>query len=643
MSPTNHSIVVGIGVALVSLVLASPAHAQRTDDNVTAQSDDAFGRSVGNESLGIYAPGEVRGFSPIDAGNVRLEGLYFDQQTDPSNRLVEGSAIRVGIASQSYPFPSPTGIVDYELRRVGERRVVSPVLTVGPFGTLGLEVDAQIPIVPERFGIAAGAHAYRSGFEWGTSNRTHAFAIMPRWTPTSDVELRPFYSRSDYDDEEPQPLMLMAGNSLPPKIARKHYYGQPWTQNSGKTSTYGFLGAAHPGDWTVRFGLFQSTFAPDGDFADLYEEIDSSQQAFEQVVAAQGSRFESRSGELRVSRTFDSANRRHTLFFTARGRLQKRRYGSEDVIDVGLVQLGVGRVIAEPQFDFSEQSHEKVKQHTAGVAYELQWKNIGEMSIGIQKTSYRKDADTPVGALPTSRANPLLKNATATVHASDRLSFYGSYTQGLEESPVAPDNAVNRNAAASALMTKQFDAGVRYALTRNAKVIVGVFEVEKPYFDLDANRIFRGLGDVRHRGVEVSLAGSPIENLSLVAGARFLDAEVSGALVESGSIGATPVAAYRTHGVASVNYAIASTGFSIDAAFESVSRQTANSRNTVQVPGRAVVHLGGRYKFAAFGKPMTVRAQLSNIFDRYGWSVIGGGAYVYNSPRRFEMYLAADL
>jgi iron complex outermembrane receptor protein len=344
-----------------------------------------------------------------------------------------------------------------------------------------------------------------------------------------------------------------------------------------------------------------------------------------------------------VSRTFDTSSRRHTLFFAVRARLQQRRFGGEDEIDVGTVQLGTGRVVAEPEFDFGEKSHEKVKQRTAGLAYQLQWKDVGELGVGVQKTFYEKDADTPLGPLPDSRAHPLLKNATATFHASKRLSVYGSYAQGLEESPVAPDNALNRNAAASALMTKQVDAGIRYALTNNAKVILGVFQVEKPYFDLDANGIFRGLGDVRHRGVEISLAGNPTERLTLVAGTRFLDAKVSGPLVQSGAVGETPVGAFRNHAVGSANYVIGGTGFSVDAAFESVSRQMANTRNTAQVPSRAVVHIGGRYRFAAFGKPMTVRAQLSNVFDRYGWSVIGGGAYVYNSPRRFAMYVAADL
>jgi len=38
-----------VALALAGFTLSSASLAQRTDDNVTAQSDDAFGRSVGDE------------------------------------------------------------------------------------------------------------------------------------------------------------------------------------------------------------------------------------------------------------------------------------------------------------------------------------------------------------------------------------------------------------------------------------------------------------------------------------------------------------------------------------------------------------------------------------------------------------------
>jgi hypothetical protein len=55
----------------------------RSDENAVTQAEDAFGFSVGRESLGIYNAGNVRGFSPIAAGNLRIDGLYFDQAFGP--------------------------------------------------------------------------------------------------------------------------------------------------------------------------------------------------------------------------------------------------------------------------------------------------------------------------------------------------------------------------------------------------------------------------------------------------------------------------------------------------------------------------------------------------------------------------------
>jgi iron complex outermembrane recepter protein len=629
--------------AFSGLARSPTALAQRTDDNVTAQSDDAFGRSVGNESIGIYNSGEVRGFSPVDAGNVRIEGLYFDSQADPTRRLVDGSSIRVGIAAQNYPFPSPTGIVDYELRHVGEKQVVSGVLSYGPFDSTGVEVDAQFPLVRDRFGIAAGVGRYHDNFEGGRGNRAISYALIPMWTPTESFELRPFFSGISFYDEEVQPLMLMAGDALPPKIRRNHYYGQRWAQAEGELLNYGLIARARLGAWMTSLGVFESVFAPSADFAELFTDIDANGIANERIVAFPDSRYASTSGELRAARTFDAGIRRHTLFLTLRARDQQRRYGGDMEIDAGPVLLGVGRPIAKPEFAFGEQSRDEVRQTTAGVAYELEWKDRGEMSLGVQKTSYSKSVQTPADDLPDSDADPFLEYATATFHATSWLALYGSYTEGLEESPVAPSNALNRNVAAPALRTEQYDAGVRITLPAQLRLVAGMFNVEKPYFDLDPAGFFRQLGTVQHRGVELSLAGNPMKNLTLLAGTRFLDANVSGATVDAGLIGTRPVASAKNYSIVSLDYALTGTGVSLDATLESISSQVANAANTLEVPGRAVVHLGGRYKFELFGKPATLRAQVSNVLDKYGWSVVSGGAYVYNAPRRLYVYFAADL
>ena len=73
-------------IAAVIVCTSNAAWAQqRSDDNAVTQAEDAFGFAVGRESLGIYNAGNARGFSPTAAGNVRIDGLYFDPQ-DPTSR-----------------------------------------------------------------------------------------------------------------------------------------------------------------------------------------------------------------------------------------------------------------------------------------------------------------------------------------------------------------------------------------------------------------------------------------------------------------------------------------------------------------------------------------------------------------------------
>src|SRR5215213_9036048 len=97
---------------------ASSAFAQsRASDNAVTQAEDAFGFSVGRESIGIYNGGQTRGFSPIAAGNVRVEGLYFDPVAGIQGVLVNSTSIKVGLSAQGYPFAAPSGIFDQRLRR----------------------------------------------------------------------------------------------------------------------------------------------------------------------------------------------------------------------------------------------------------------------------------------------------------------------------------------------------------------------------------------------------------------------------------------------------------------------------------------------------------------------------------------------
>src|SRR5689334_20649356 len=117
--------------AAAQLLSACPALAQRSQENALASAVDGFGSTVGNERVGVYSTTSVRGFSPITAGNRRIEGLYFDLGGNGlTTRLFARSTVRVGLPALAYAFPAPSGIVDYDFRRPAGAPVFSAVASI---------------------------------------------------------------------------------------------------------------------------------------------------------------------------------------------------------------------------------------------------------------------------------------------------------------------------------------------------------------------------------------------------------------------------------------------------------------------------------------------------------------------------------
>ncbi|MGQ3178142.1 MAG: hypothetical protein ACT6SC_11160, partial [Blastomonas fulva] len=142
------------------------------------------------------------------------------------------------------------------------------------------------------------------------------------------------------------------------------------------------------------------------------------------------------------------------------------------------------------------------------------WQGLSEINFGLQKTRYRKKVRAP-GLAPTANADsPILWNASAVLTAMDGIVLYAATTRGLEESGTAPSFAANANLSLPALRTRQVEAGVRWTLTKDVKLIAGLFDVRRPYFELDADNVFRVLGEVKHRGRRFRSPPSPCQALT---------------------------------------------------------------------------------------------------------------------------------
>ena len=178
------------------------------------------------ESIGLYGPGFVRGFNPQTAGNVRIDGLYFDQQGALSNRVVEGSTIRIGVSEIGYAFPAPTGIVDYDLRHPGNGTPGATIVaSAGPFQARGLSIDGNLPLIANELQLPMGASYQISTQTIGSPNPGYTstvlnFGATPEWKPNDSLTFRGIFDWTQTTHAKTLPIVLTAGDYLPPETPR---------------------------------------------------------------------------------------------------------------------------------------------------------------------------------------------------------------------------------------------------------------------------------------------------------------------------------------------------------------------------------------------------------------------------------------
>jgi iron complex outermembrane receptor protein len=631
--------------AAALLLTTAPAAAQRASENAVTAAEDAFGSSIGREAIGLYGAGSVRGFSAIAAGNARIESLYFDQVWNPSGRLRRSSTIRVGLSAQGFPFPAPTGIVDYALRKPGETAAGALYVSADSYDNRSIEADVELPLAGERLGIGGGIGLYRNGFTNGSDSLQHVEGLTLRWRPSPAVEVQPFWGRSDIYGDEAGPIYIPAGAVLPPQPPRRRFNGPDWARYRGIALFYGSIARISPAPgWTLRTGLFRTAFDDERAFSNLLVDVRPDGSARQLLIADPPSKLASTSGELRLTRSVTDGERLHVVHLSGRGRLRDNRYDGSDSIDLGATVIGRRVDTPKPAFRFGPQSRDRVRQGTGGVAYEMRWRGVGEMAAGVQRSAYRKRVAQPGVAVAETETGVWLYNASVALNVTDALVAYAGITRGLEESGVAPANAANRGEALAAIRTSQRDGGIRWSLTPDLRLTAGLFDVRKPYFSLDQNNRFTLLGDVRHRGLETSLTGKLAPNLSIVAGAVLLDADVGGEGVRLGRVGPRPV------GVPARNFQLNADwrpkllpGLSLDAAIRHQGRMSARRDNAVDLPARTTFDAGLRYATKIFDRPSSLRVEVTNVTDRKGFDLRGSGAYDIAEGRVIGLSLATDF
>ena len=631
----------------LTLLTAGPAaFAQRAAEDAMQTASDGFGLSIGAQSVGLYSQNSARGFSPSQAGNLRIEGLFIDPVGRMGTRITSGTTMRVGLAAQSYAFPAPTGIADIRLRLPSSEAVTFLSLSYQrPYGfqSPSVSLDASVPLISDFLGVVGGVGWGRQVWQGRVSQGQGAAAVV-HFTPNDDIVINSFFSTSDNSARAANPSVFTAGAFVPERIDRNAFYGQDWAESEVHDDNAGLLGrftlSQH---WETRAGVFYSGNWRPTDFSILYRNTQPDGSATLDILNGPKQSARSYSGEVRAIGSYGSGRLTHVVHLSARGRDVNRWFGGAERRSFEAARIGVFTPISVPAFNLGPRTQDEVRQTTLGAAYVGSWAGRVNMSVGLQKSYYRRSLTQPAQATRSTTDEPWLPNATLAISPSGRTIVFGSYTRGLEQSGVAPENASNRGEVMPASITKQIDAGVRYQLSSRLSLVADVFEITKPYFDLNTQDLFAEVGVTRHRGFELSLTGRPLPGLSIVGGMILMKPRILQSV--SGAQGNVPPG--RPSRTVRFNAQYGPTawrGFAVNVAVNHQGPVYFDRLNTLKLPGLTTLNIGARYDFKVGGTAVSLRGAVNNVANVFRWQVAGGsGRLSPNSGRQYIVRLIADF
>ncbi|MBS0419991.1 MAG: hypothetical protein JSR66_19930 [Proteobacteria bacterium] len=632
-----------VTAVIVCIALPAWASAQRAADNAITEAQDAFGTQVDQQSIGLYSPGDARGFNPQLAGNLRLDGLYI-AQVDPfiNSCLIRETTMHVGFGADPFIFPAPTGVVDMTLRTPGQKKIVSALATSGDIEGETATLEAQLPAAHGTLAVDLCA-AYFHNNDYDYSTRAHGLArsAVGRWKPSDSVEVTPFMAVADGGEQNLYPLVYTDSNSRPPEFGFHDLSTSDRTNYGWRHINTGLVArAVHADQWALTGGIFRSDERDPSNSSPLYF-LGPNAKVAVVLDQAPGLHSQAWSGEIRAVRQFHGSVFSHRVALSIRARSTHVQFGGDRVLDLGPASLFAAVPIPNPVNAFDPVSHDRVRQEDWGVAYEIKRPGRAALTLGLLRDNYHRTVEQVNLASPATLKSRWLVTARTTIDLSSSMLLYASEVQGVEDSPLAPASAVNKGELLAASGTRQTDLGVRLMPAKSWQWLVGAFEIRKPYYNLNESGLYGAIGELTHRGIESS-ASYANQGITVVAGAVLLQPR-DARTTERGTVSEVPLGPVPT--TLNVNVDAAPErwhGWGASVQWKWLSARNVTSGGTSRLPPLNTLNVGARYYSGNTSFPWSIRLDIYNVGDSRGLHVSNVAQLQPEQPRRAVVTFAVD-
>lgn len=260
-----------------------------------------------------------------------------------------------------------------------------------------------------------------------------------------------------------------------------------------------------------------------------------------------------------------------------------------------------------------------------------------EFSTAGQRSSYEDSKITPA--------------LGAVFRLTEEMSIYANYIESLAQGETAPNQSggapvLNAGDSLSPYVSEQKEFGVKYE-TEKLGLGLAYFNTSKPRSIVE-NNVFTESGEDVHQGVEMTLYGKATDNLKVLGGLTWIDAEQK-------DTGDASLDGNDVIGVAEWQATMGAEwevphldGLALDTLVTYTGSRYADNANTLKVDDWTTVDIGARYIVAIGNQDLTFRARVHNLFDRDYWASVGGnggdsGYLALGAPRTVSLTATLDF
>lgn len=587
----------------------------------------------------------IRGILVENRGNYRLNGsLPVVNLIDIPLENKERVEVLKGASSMYYGFVPPSGIVNLVTKRAGKDPVTDFTVSANEFGGASAHADIGRRFgEQEQFGARINLVQGREdiGIDDFSGDRQVATAALDfRATRDLSFKLDLEHYRKDVSEQAAIRLLAPVGGSIAlPRIpdAEQNLASEWHTYDAEATNVLFRTDYLLSDNWSVLMEAGKAHTERDRHFSDFRDYDLATGDGTLRTFFARDQEYDNENYRVELLGRVPGAFATHelTMGYTANRRESESGTSAAQVNTAQNLYNPVE--IPEMSPAFTNPSRPSwIKDRGWYLSDRVLIGDKWQAMVGVRSSRYESEA---VGASATTRyeADEVNPSVSLMYKPTSRLSVYGSYLEGVEESGQASTSLANAGEFLPPAVAKQKEIGVKAEVAQGVLLQAAYFDIKRPSTFVDASNRLVLNGLAQYKGVELAASGEVTKQLSLIGSLLFLDAKQLNR-ENAATFDKTPENTPKRTASLFAEYRLQSVpGLALNGGLFFVGKRPVNNANQAWVGGYTTVSLGARYSTKIAGKKTTFQAVLDNATDKQYWSAAGNNYLGVGAPRTLKV------